>query len=897
MTDGISIARLETEEALASLRSGRTGLTAAEATRRRQEFGPNLIEQAARKPAWLRLLREFTHFLAVILWVAAALAFLSDLSQPGQGMLSLGIAIVVVIVVNGAFSFWQEHRAERAVEALRRLLPRNVRVVRPEGPQTVEAGQLVPGDVVSLEAGDNVPADCRLIEATALRLDLSTLTGESVPRARNARADVATAAPEARNLVLAGTSVVAGRGLAVAYATGMGTEFGRIARLTGASDDPPSPLQLEIRRLSRVVAALASAIGLTCFVVGQLIGLPFWGNFMFAIGIIVANVPEGLLPTVTLSLAMATQRMARRQALVRHLPAVETLGCTSVILSDKTGTLTENRMAAREVFLCTGPAPVPIGPPQPATDAAMRRLALAAACCHEVSVVTVDGATRRLGDPMELALLEFAEARLAATPPGPRLAELPFDSDRKRMSVSVRDDDGAVAYCKGALESLLEVCDRVEGIEGARPLDRDDRRRLLEAETDMARRGLRVLAFAWKPAGAGEPLQEHALILLGLIGLEDPPRAEVPAAIARCRAAGIRTVMVTGDHPSTALAIARRIGMVDADGGLALRGVQLDRLSDAELGLLLDRTDVLFARTSAEQKRRLVLALQHKGHVVAVTGDGVNDAPALKSADIGVAMGVAGTDVAKEAADVVLLDDNFATIVSAVEEGRAVYQNIRKFLTYILTSNVPELVPYIAFVLLGIPLPLTVIQILAVDLGTDLWPALALGAERPDSAVMRQRPRSRSERLLDARLLARAYLFLGPFEAATALAAYFFVLRSGGWTDGRVLAASDPLYLQATTACLAGIVVAQVVNLFLCRHPVRSAFDRGAAANRLLWGALAFECVLILAIVYSPVGHALFGTAALPADTWLAAVPWALGMAAAEESRKWFVRRRAGVGG
>jgi calcium-translocating P-type ATPase len=892
VSDGIRLARLDAAQALSSLKSDPRGLAADEAARRRLEFGPNQIEEAARTPVWIRLAREFSHFLAIILWVAAALAFVSEYSQPGHGMLELGIAIVGVIAVNGVFSFLQEYRAERALDALRRLLPQTARVMRPEGLETLPAEDIVPGDLIVLEAGDSVPADCRLVEAAGLRVDLSTLTGESFPRRCNASPEASSSVLGSRNLLLAGTSVVAGRGRAVVFATGMKTEFGGIARLTQSTLEVASPLQVEIRRLSRVVAFMATAVGLACFAVGELIGLPFLGNFMFAIGIIVANVPEGLLPTVTLSLAMATQRMARRRAIVRHLPAVETLGCTSVILSDKTGTLTQNRMSVREVFAADQHASVDALATLAVGASPARRLAVSAGCCHEVRVDLRDGERRLVGDPMEIALLEFAEARLAASGGYERISELPFDADRKRMSVMVRDAAGLATHCKGALESLLSVCDRVETDAGTRPIDASQRRKMLDAETAMAQRGLRVLAFAWQPALALETLEERGLVLIGLVGLEDPPRPEVPGAIARCRSAGIRAIMVTGDHPSTALAIARRIGMVESDGGRTVRGEELEQLSDAELQLLLEQPGVVFARASAAQKRRLVLALQAKGHVVAVTGDGVNDAPALKSADIGIAMGISGTDVAKEAADIVLLDDSFITIVSAVEEGRAVYQNIRKFLTYILTSNIPELVPYVAFVLFRIPLPLTVIQILAVDLGTDIWPALALGAERPDPGIMLRPPRPRSERLLDTPLLLRAYLFLGTLEAATALGAFFYVLRVAGWNYGEALAPTDPTYLLATTACLAGIVVAQVVNVFMCRHPVRSAFDRGALANRVLWGALAFECALIAAIVYAPLGNRMFGTAPLPATAWLAAVPWAIGMGLLEEMRKWIVRRR-----
>jgi sodium/potassium-transporting ATPase subunit alpha len=407
----------------------------------------------------------------------------------------------------------------------------------------------------------------------------------------------------------------------------------------------------------------------------------------------------------------------------------------------------------------------------------------------------------------------------------------------------------------------------------------------------MADRGLRVLALAWKPLAPGETAAESELQLCGLVGLEDPPRPEVHAAVTRCHEAGIRVVMITGDHPHTALALAREVDVVRTAEPLVLTGEQVRLMSPAALQLALDAPEILFARVTAEQKMLVVQALQHKGEIVAVTGDGVNDAPALKTADIGIAMGLSGTDVAREAADIVLLDDHFATIVNAVEEGRAVFENIRKFLTYILTSNIPELVPYLAFVLLRIPLPLTVIQILAVDLGTDMLPALALGAEKPHGDTMRRPPRPRGERLLSWPLLARAYLFLGPFEALAAMAAFFFVMEAGGWQYGQMPAGDDPLYRQATTACLAAIVLAQMVNLFVCRHPRLPAWHFPLFENRLLLVGLAAELMLLLFIIYTPWGNRLFGTAPLPADVWLFALPFALLLGVAEEARKGLMRR------
>jgi sodium/potassium-transporting ATPase subunit alpha len=877
-------------EALASLRSSERGLSNTEATRRLAEYGPNRVEEIRGEPLALRFAREFTHFFAFILWLAAGLAFLAEHYEPGAGMASLGFAIVGVIVVNGAFSFWQEYRAERAIAALKDLLPHQVTALRDGLDCRMPAEDLVPGDVILVQEGDDVPADCRLIEAAGLRVNLATVTGEALPKARSEASADELDPLAARNVLLAGTSVVSGNGKALVFATGMHTEFGKIARLTQTAREPQSPLQREIARLSRLVAMLSTMLGLLFFAIGRLLGLPFWENFIFAIGIIVANVPEGLLPTVTLALAMATQRMARRNALIRHLPAVEALGSATVICTDKTGTLTQNRMTVRAAYFAEGLTTLPVTP-----DAVQvhRRFFEVALHCQNLREVAENGKLTQLGDPMEAALAEMAKTALDSPQASPRAQEIPFDADRKRMSTAHDTADGRILYCKGAPEVVLPLCNAVLTKEGLRPFDAALAERFRQAQEAMAERGLRVLALAWRrlPADAPQETWEQELVLAGLAGIEDPPRAEVPDAIRRCLAAGIRVIMITGDHPRTACAIAREIGLVLSAAPMIVTGGELRRMSQSQLQLALDAPEILFARVTADQKMLVVEALKRKQHVVAVTGDGVNDAPALKRADIGIAMGISGTDVARESADMVLLDDNFASIVNAIEEGRAVYDNIHKFLTYILTSNIPELVPYLAFVLFKIPLPLTIIQILAVDLGTDMLPALALGAEKPDPQGMLRPPRPRSERLLSWPLLARAYLFLGMLEAAAAMAAFFFVLHMGGWTYGELPGRLDPLYLQATTACLAAIIVTQVVNVFLCRDARASTFSTGVLGNRLILLGVAVEIALILAIVYTPWAQAAFGTAALPFEAWLFMLPFAAAMLVLEEVRKLVVRR------
>ena len=888
-----------------------SGLTSAEAARRLVVAGRNVLREIGRPSLRSRLVGHFTHLMALLLWAGAAVALLAGLPE-------LSVAIVLVNVINGVFSFSQEYKAEQAIDALRRLLPVEARVLRDGAEARVDATELVPGDVLLLDEGDRISADARVVEHSELRVDQSSLTGETMPVRKSADPVTALAAnrSETTNLVFAGTSVSSGRGKAVVFRTGMETEFGRIATLTQELTAAPSPLQAELRSLTKVISAVAVGVGVLVGSVALGFGLmDVTDGLVFALGIIVAFVPEGLLPTVTLSLAMGTQRMAVRNALVKRLSAVETLGCTSVICSDKTGTLTQNEMTVREVacgaasYELDGMGYEPVGAVRrvdgqgPDDGSALRSVLVAAGLACNARLAEQDGRWTVLGDPTEAAVLVACRkagidlAREAAM--RPRVHELPFDSYRKRMSTLHRAEDGHVLFVKGAPRELLDLCTEIEVDGTVVELDRDHRERMSAINDDMSRRGLRVLAVARRVSGA-KPTEldagslERELTLLGLIAMMDPPRPEVEAAVMTCERAGIRTIMITGDYGLTAESIARRVGMVRGERLRIVNGVELDALDDAELATIL-ADEVLFARSSPEHKLRVVMALQELGHVVAVTGDGVNDAPALKRADIGVAMGRSGTDVAREAADMILLDDNFASIVSAVEEGRAVFANIRRFTSYIFTSNTPEAIPFMLFAFSGgrIPLALGVMAILAIDLGTDLVPALALGAEPPEPGTMDRPPRRRGDHIVDRALLVRAYLWLGLVQGLAVMAMFFVYYWANGyagqWLD---LPDEGPVYREAVAIALAAVVFTQIGNLFAQRTERSSIVRVGWFTNRLIWVGIASELVIVALIVYVPFLQDVIGTAALPAESWLWVVPLSPLLLFTDEIRKALTRRR-----
>jgi len=815
------------------------GLTSTEARDRLARDGPNVIPEAVRRNLLREFGRQLTHLLALLLWVAVVLALLA-------GMPALAVAIAVIVVLNAGFAFWQEYRADRSADRLRRLLPTASRVLRDGRPAVVDAADLVVGDVVLLSAGDRVAADLVLDDAHELGLDESMVTGESgsVPRGPAEK-------------LLAGTFVVQGEGEATVLAVGTHTTLAGISALAASATRPPSPLSVQLGRVVRVIAVIAAATGVLLGVGALLLGLSATDAFLFGVGVSVALVPEGLLPTVTLSLARGAQQMAARNALVRRLDAVETLGATTFICTDKTGTLTQNRMAVREVSTSSGTVQVtgtgyePVGTLSGSDDAvaATRVIARAALACVTGRVVQRDTWVAE-GDPMEAALHCLALRAGLDDRHGWDVRRRPYTAERLMSS----SRDGAEVFVIGAPERVLERCVSPP----ASALTE------LDAMVDAGRRVLAVATRAWPPGASGD--WETDLTYLGLVALEDPPRDDVTEALEACRRADIRVAMVTGDHPRTAEAIGREVGLL-RDGGIVTEGADLP-VDDAELAALLDRSEgVVVARVTPADKFRIARVLRERGHVVAMTGDGVNDAPALREADVGVAMGASGSDVAREAADLVLLDDHFGTIVAAVELGRATFQNVRRFLTYHLTDNIAELTPFALWAASGgqFPLAIGVLQVLALDIGTDMLPALALGAEPANPRVMLGR---RAQAVVDRALLLRAFAVLGATEAIVSMAAFTIVLRSGGWTWGAE--PSDHLLALASGTAFAAISVGQMANAFACRSNSRPAWRLRLTGNRLVLYAVAAEVVLLLVFVGAPPVRALLG------GGWPSATGWAL---------------------
>jgi sodium/potassium-transporting ATPase subunit alpha len=869
MNHSDQIQNLDVSDVYARLGSRPEGLGCADALERLREVGRNCVEV---KDSWRMtrsLLHQFTNFFTLLLFASAAICFVAETVQSGQSMDILGWALGGVALLNALFSFVQEYRAEKAMAALRAFLPPMVEVARDGQYISLLAEELVPGDLLLLKEGIRVPADARLVEAEDLLANNAPLTGESQPVKLTA-APVATRLVESNNIVFAGCMIMRGSGLAVIFATGLRTEFGKLAHLSQTVQRAPSPLERQTTHMVRVLTIIAVTLGGVFFLYGVASGRSIWINLVFMMGIIVANVPEGLLPTFTLALAMGSMRMARKNVLVTNLNAVEALGATQVICTDKTGTLTLNQLAVSQMLS-------PLTGLELVDPDARRQLLEIALCASEVR--TTDG--HHSGDPLDVAIVQRMDAEVQ--PQKIRQANhrfFTFDSDKKRSAGVGIVDDSQVFAVKGAWEVIRPMLRSLQG-EGRESLVAD------EANLDVADKilqklaasGCRVIAVACRvlaedpPENAEQELLEKELTLIGFLGIEDPIRPEVPLAVERCHAAQIDIILITGDHPDTALAVAGRCGIVDQGRTAAdvLTGDLLENMAENDLKQAIENGVRIFARSSPAQKMKIVMALKSMERVVAMTGDGVNDAPALKAADIGIAMGKGGTDVARASAQIILLDDNFASIVAGIEEGRTVFANIRKFTNYVLVSNGPEIIPYLLYILFPVPLALTVIQILLIDLGTDIIPSMALGQEPSEPEVMQQPPRQRDFRLLNPALVIHSYLFLGLLEAAWSLSLFFFVLLQGGWSYGMELAADDPLYRSATGIALATILLMQIGNLVGRRYALRSGLDRGIFRNRLMLSGILIQIVFSWALLYLPQLQTILGTGPVDWQVYLAA--------------------------
>jgi P-type Ca2+ transporter type 2C len=873
-----------TDDVMAALATPHSGLTSDEAARRLEQYGPNELQAVAHTSAWHTLASQFKNVLVVILLAATVLSGLL-----GHGLEAGVISVIVLFAV--LLGFVQEYRAGRALDALRQMAAPVGHVIRDDTEVAIPARELVPGDLIVLRAGDRVPADGRISLAVNLSIDEAALTGESAPVAKNSEPLDGEDVPlgDRRNMAYAGTLITRGRGRAIVIATGMTTEFGRISSLVQTVEPGRTPLQDNLDRLGATLGKAALVIVAVIVGLGLWRGMPALDMFIFGIALAVAVVPEALPAVVTISLAIGVRRMVARQALVRRLPVVETLGSTSTICSDKTGTLTKNEMTVRRVATADGVLGVSgvgygaaggfvvddktVDPP-----ASVRELLLAGALASDARVLLDEqGRWRVEGDPTEGALLVAAEK--AGLDPQtlneeqPRRHEIAFTSERRRMTTLHHTAAGLIAYSKGAVDVLLPDCTTCLRDSGEAALQPSDRAAILALERDMASAGLRVLAIARKQTRSIDDA-EHAMTWLGLVGMMDPPRAEARQAVHTCWRAGITPVMITGDHPLTAKAIAGELGLLD--GRRVISGQDLARMSDEELVHEVQSIGV-YARVSPTDKLRVVEAWQRRGDVVAVTGDGVNDAPALKKADVGIAMGISGTDVSKEAASVTVLDDNFATIVAAVEEGRIVFSNIRKYLTFLLSSNVGEILLMAGAALAGLPLPLTAVQILYVNLATDGLPALALAVDPPDPDLMERKPRDPRSGLFTRPLVVRL-LASGIWSALVNLGLFASLLQSG-----------RPLK-EAMAMTFVSLVLIQFFNAYIYRSERHSVFRR-PFANQWLNAAVGWEVILLIAIIYVPFLQQLIGTFAFRwSDLALASVV-AFSIVPVLETVKWFQRR------
>lgn len=899
------------KEVFNDLKTTEQGLTSEEAKARLIKYGPNILVEKKQIPLLYKFFKHFKDLFGILLLFASFLSLIS-------GSPELSLIILAVVLMNIFFSLFQESRAEKAMATLKSWMPEYAKVLRGGELEKILVKEIVPGDIILLEEGDRVPADARIIEAFDLWTNNVPLTGESEPQPRVAEASkvVEKAFLFSPNLVFMSTSVAKGQGKAVVYATGMNTQFGKIASLTQTIREEDSPLQKEIAITAKYDFIIAITVGIIFFLASILwLHIDVAKSIFFMIGVMVCCVPEGLQVTVSSALAINVLKMVKQHVLVKRLSAVQTLGSVTVICTDKTGTITKGEMTVKKLWVkdytvdVSGIGYSPDGKftfngeeLQMSDSGALEKLLEITALCNGAKIEPPSDRNKNwgiIGDPTDGALL------VAATKFGLNIEEtlvekpiidiLPFSFERKRMTTIHKVDDEIYVYTKGAPTSIMSVCNRILLKGEVEELGPENLQWIHSKNHEFGNEGLRVIAVAYKKIAAkdytkGDQNIENDLIFVGLAAMRDPPRNEVKEAVAKAKQAGIKTVIITGDYGPTAQAVAQEVGIIDNEYCQIIRGIDLDDLNDKAVVDEVRKGNLIFARVSPEQKHRIVTVLKNSGEIVAVTGDGANDAPSLKEADIGVAMGASGTDVAREAADIVLLDDSFASIVKAVESGRAIYENIRKFIVYVFSHNWAELIPYVLYAALSLPLPLLVVQVLAIDLAIDVIPSLALSREPPEPGIMQEPPRSKTERLFTRKVLARS-IFIGVIIAAGAMYGCLSTWMAGGWELGMQLAADDPIYIKGVTMTFAGIVVAQVGNVLACRTSRQSIFKTSLRTNKwILFGIIAQLLVLAI-LIYVPIMQQFFGTTALGLGDWIFLFSLAIVVIAAEEIRKIFVRR------
>jgi Ca2+-transporting ATPase len=902
-------ASMPLEEVFDALNASSNGLTTDEAKARLKKYGFNTLVEKRQASFFYKFIVHFKDLFGVLLLFASILSAIS-------GSLELALIILGVVLVNIFFSLFQEARAEKAMATLRCWMPEYAKVIRDGELKKILVKEIVPGDIISLEEGDRVPADARLIEAFDLWTNNVPLTGESEPQPRVAETveTVEEAYLHSPNLVFMSTSVAKGRGNAVVYATGMGTQFGQIASLTQTIREEDSPLQKEIALTAKYDFIIAVIVGAVFFLASVLwLHVPFSNSILFMIGVMVCCVPEGLQVTVSSALAINVLKMVKQNVLVKRLSAVQTLGSVTVICTDKTGTITKGEMTVNKLWVkdriveVSGLGYNPVGdftlngePLQKSETAALEKLLEITALCNGAKINPPSDKNRSwsvIGDPTDGALLVAAlkydlnidDALIKK----PIVDILPFNFERKRMTTVHKLDGDVYVYTKGAPRNILDVCSKIL-VDGKVEEFTDEKLMLAESRVrEFANEGLRVIAVAYNKLHRTEYSKseevEKDMVFVGLAAMRDPPRLEVKEAVMKAKQAGIKTVIITGDYGPTAQVVAKEVGIVEGSCCQIVRGVDLENLSDSAIVEEVKKGDVIFARVSPEQKLRIVKVLRDSGEIVAVTGDGANDAPSLKEADIGVAMGVSGTDVAREAADIVLLDDSFESIVKAVESGRAIYENIRKFIVYVFSHNWAELIPYVLYAVLGIPLPLLVVHVLAIDLAIDVIPSLALSREPPEPGIMQEPPRSIKERLFTDKVFLRS-IYIGAIIATGAMIGCLNAWATGGWQFGMALAPDNPVYIKGITMTFAGIVVAQVGNVLACRTTKQSIFKTNLSTNKWILIGIAAQLSVLSLLVYAPPLQHIFSTTGLGAADWAFLASLALIVIFAEELRKIFAR-------